>query len=815
MPETHGGDLPELRLFAEEALLRLGRVPAHPELDALRLAAEKLAGKIIENSDKRVKIGLFGGFSVGKSLLLGTVLGNPLLLPVHNQATTANVAVLRLTQSDGDVAEITGARAEYLSDAELSAYITQLLNHAAEAADQANVPKDESVLLRTLPHEPRSLPALQTFLSEQSAARPNSSLPALLAEVGKLRDALAAVSPGTAEDLDQAALTELLTQAEGRDGPRTATAAIGVRRAMVRRLVLEVAVPVATWNLAELHGAEIEFVDVPGRGGGEDWARHEFLTTLEIGAVTVALVMFSADRARTAERLTLNNLIYHSGRLPEDFEDCLFAAAGKFDGLQGLPWRLLADDERTSLLPSPPTEQQLFDAAGDIRGVFTAARELLPPGRDDRVLVISSLVSLARAAEDGLTEQWAKDVVAKLALRKEVDEAREKAAGWARVGFPPGEAGAALRAFTEDGGIARLKAKLFAHARGRGLDLHVRGLGRDVATLAEHERELEKIQARLGPLEVTERETAARLRAAVSSLSNHVSDMRAELWGTLGDPRHRPDGAPSLFDRIRQDAANGVAEWPLWLVLLGSVDNGMIVVRDVPGDGPDDDFDDFDDFDDEDDEPLIPLPTAPVNVRDFLEPYQDTCRSLYGSVGERLTRAVTDWVGGWRRVFAEERLVVEDVLDEPLRALAAEEARRDPAAQYVLALFQSLDWLLGEKALVTRVEGRLASVSPPAARDLDASFPFDPARSLAWHPGSPRRGKREYCDMIQVFRLRRDLGEAASGHVGQHLAALQTRACRVLDRRLAEIGSRLVWPDKLSEIIAERESGEGREGAHA
>ncbi|GII65849.1 hypothetical protein Skr01_59340 [Sphaerisporangium krabiense] len=814
MPENRGGDLPDLALQAKEALLRLQQVPAHPELDALRLAAEKLATKVVENSEKKVRIGLFGGFSVGKSLLLGTLLGNPLLLPVHNQATTANVAVLRLTQSGDDTARITGGRAEYLSDAELSGYVARLLDHAAEAADQANVPKEESARLRTLPREPRSLPALRDFVRDQAAARPHSSLSLLLAEIDKLGDAMQAVQPGTAEDLDPDGLMELLTQAEGRDGPQDAPSGLGVRRAMVRRLVLEVSVPVATWNLAGLHGAEVEFVDVPGRGGGEDWARHEFLTGLEIGDVTVAMVMFSADRARTAERLTLSNLIYHTGRLPEDFEDCLFASVGKFDAVPGLPWLLLSEDERTSLLPSPPTEAQLFDAAGDIRGIFTAARELLPPGRDDRIVVISSLVHLARAADAAPTEQWARDVTAKLSRRKEVDEAREKADGWARIGFPPGEIGAALRAFTEDGGIARLREKLFAHARGRGLDLHVRQVARDVTALAEHEAELERIQARLGPLEVTERETAARLRAAVAALSSHVSDMRAELWGTLGDPRHRPDGAPSLYDRIRQDAANGVAEWPLWLVLLGSVDNGMIVVRDAPG-GPHAGDDDWDDVDDEDEEPLVPLPTAPVNVRDFLSPYQETCRSLYGSVNDRVTRAVADWVGGRRRAFAEQRLVVEEVLDQRLREAAAQEALRDPAAQYVLALFQALDWLLGEKALVKRVEGRLASVSPPSAQELDASFPFDPTRSLAWHPGSPRRGKREYCDMIQVFRLRRELGEAASGHVGQHLAALQARACRVLDARLASIGSRLVWPDKLSEIISARETGEDAGGAHA
>lgn len=807
MPESRGGDLRELRRSAQEALQRLGRIPEHPELDPVRREAERLARHIIDNSDKKVRIGVFGGFSVGKSLLLGTLLGNPRLLPVHNQATTANVAVLRLTQSDGRTAEIRGAQVEYLDQDELTRYLAHLLRTAAEAGQRADVAPQDLALLHGLPPEPRSLPALRGWLHEQAARRPQSSLAPLLAEVAKLQAALELVAPGTGERIDAGGeLFELLTQDEGRDGAGGGSR-FGLRRAMIRRLLLDVAVPVSAWNLAALHGATVEFVDVPGRGGGEDAARHEFLTALEIAEIDVAMIMVAAERARTTERFSLNDLIYATGRTSEDFADCLFAVISKFDGLQGLPWQLLDDRQQASRLPSPPTEADLFAASGDLRGIFTAARELLPSGRDDRIAVVSPLVHLARAAADPVAGPWAEELAAGLRLRKEVADAGAKADAWRVVGFPAGEVGAMLRAFAEDGGIARLREKLVVHARSRGLEQRYRALARQAAALADHEAELARIQERLGPLEVTERESAARLRAAVEALSAHAADMRAELWSVLGDPRRRPQGGLSLYERIQQDAVYAVADWPMWSILFSSVDGDLVIVRDTEDPWPDDDEEDEEDR-------LIALPSLPTAAADFLAPYRDTCRSLHRRAADLIVDAVAAWESRWRRAFAEERRIVTETIDDRLRARVEKLPAYDPQTVYIRALFQALDRLLADGGLSERVRRELEKAEPPSDAEIDRTFPFDAARALAWHPRSPRYGRAGYCDLIQVFRLRRELGTAATGHIGRYLGALQQRACQTLDKRLAAIIPRLTWPEGLTELIAEHET-DGGETVHA
>ena len=62
----------------------------------LRARIEQSATEVIRAADDPVTLGIVGEFSVGKSLLLGTLLGRPDLLPVEDRATTGNVTALHL-----------------------------------------------------------------------------------------------------------------------------------------------------------------------------------------------------------------------------------------------------------------------------------------------------------------------------------------------------------------------------------------------------------------------------------------------------------------------------------------------------------------------------------------------------------------------------------------------------------------------------------------------------------------------------------------------------------------------------------------------
>ena len=51
---------------------------------------------LLRVADDPISIGMVGEFSKGKSLLLGTLMGEPDMLPVERRATTGNVTALHL-----------------------------------------------------------------------------------------------------------------------------------------------------------------------------------------------------------------------------------------------------------------------------------------------------------------------------------------------------------------------------------------------------------------------------------------------------------------------------------------------------------------------------------------------------------------------------------------------------------------------------------------------------------------------------------------------------------------------------------------------
>ncbi|WP_329014944.1 hypothetical protein [Streptomyces sp. NBC_00690] len=87
-------NLAELRRFADEtlAMLEQQEIPGTQEAHDRNAEVMRFVLELRDRVRKPVTFGVVGEFSVGKSLLLGSVLGRPDLLPVEDRKATGNVS---------------------------------------------------------------------------------------------------------------------------------------------------------------------------------------------------------------------------------------------------------------------------------------------------------------------------------------------------------------------------------------------------------------------------------------------------------------------------------------------------------------------------------------------------------------------------------------------------------------------------------------------------------------------------------------------------------------------------------------------------
>ncbi len=775
MSEISIGDLRGFREQAESVLERLQHAPEHPELIGLRADIQSLAQAIIEQSDYRVTIGLFGEFSVGKSLILGTLLGNPLLLPVYNQPATCNVSVLELHQCSDGTARIVEGRIDYFETADLDAYITKLIDEAGRRGRQLGLAEQVLGELSSLPPGPESVEALSSWIVKHAPAR--TTLLTLREEVEARASALAAEPPpGPSEPIgpDQLPLVVSRDSAMSRrelPDPH----GLRIRRPLIRRVWLDVAVPVWAWNLSEMRGAQVLLIDLPGRQGGDAAVRDEYLGGRELADITTGLIVLNADRSAATGPLSLVDLMFAHRRSHAQLQDRVLVAAGRFDGVQGLPEDQLLDDAGQSLLHQPPEEEELLAGSADLTAIVKAARSLLPPGGDDRIAFVSPFIAIARAKQEGEARWDREQVMNMLGFRSSILQAGEKADDWRKVGFPDTEIGAALTELAADGGMKRLSKMITRHVTEHGLELVVDDVGGRAAELGRRLKEFEEQSAELGAWDAPDFQEEVRIREAIQVLDDTLSDLQGRVWIELGDPHHHGEpGKPSLHQRVEQDAAHLIFGWPQWRLLLGAVQNGVIVVRSSTRDEDEED----EDWWGEEDAP-------PVVAGNFLEPFQRACQELQSRARDQVTRMVDEWLRDWQSTSAEPREILREALNDEVR-LAAKEAGRATAS-----VVGAIDRALTGDYLSGRVQVGVDKVAPPSTEDITQAFPFDPVRAFAWHPESGRRGLPEYCHAIQVPRLRRELVAAATAHVSGYLSDLQQHACDELSRGMERIQQQL------------------------
>ncbi|MGE3284670.1 MAG: hypothetical protein AB7J32_01050 [Pseudonocardia sp.] len=740
----------------------------HAEALDERTGVLRMAEALARDAVREVRFGMFAESSAGKSLLVGALVGNPLLLPVDLRTVTCTITELRLQPVEVEVARITAASAEYLRNDEVAEYIGRLL---AETGRHVHSAGGDADALRGLPADWAGLHRLGELLADPGALRLGGNARAdLLDEVRAMLSARTAMDslgivPGAVEELERDGTVDRDAFADLVDHGATGPAA--GRQAMVRRVVVDVEVPVDLWGRGLLHGAGVRLVDVPGTRSGRRPVRDGYLRDREIDAVDTALVFLDSTPGSVSESRELEDRLRRRA-------DAVLVVAGRFDRTHEVPGVLL-DDPRVAA-----EEAAVLERSPELRMLVAAARALLPPGGDERVFFVSPYATMALA--DELELGWsARDTAATLRAGQGVATARDRIEGWRKVGRIPGALGAALAAFTVDGGLDRLRRGMARHAADVGVDQALRRLLEQAEDLRLAVERLERLRAELGEVHQGDDDARRLFERVLGTIAGRVVETRKTLAQRLADPEAAPRGGESPAERVRREAERVVYDWPEWKLLFDAVIDGRVVAE-APADLPEEWRD------------LLDAQHVPVDVAEFRAPYREACRMIAEASSRIVEQRVEAHLRECGLVTPDERQLLQAVLTEPVRGELAN-VRVGPAL--LLAVERVT------RPEVTAATACAAAENPPEAPEDGRRFPLDPARALAWHPDSPRRDRESYTGLGQLLRLRCEMADAVTDERLQLLAGQLAAAATALARQLQAVNGALTKAQQNSaELVA-------------
>ncbi len=818
-----GADLLVNRAYANSVLEDIRNTEPYPELAAESDTLARSAEAVAAATEQIVSVGFFGEYNTGKSLTLGTLVGNPLLLPVKSEPATANITRLRLTQSTNDrPAEITDAYAEFVRADELGGYRAAILREAADTLRKLGL-RAEADEIEAMGASPDMLPKLVTVLERIGAD--SSLLTAMATEVREF-DATLQASPLLGEQvrLDQADPWGLIAYGAGdpsiEHGPNPRD-----YRALVRQIVLDVSVPVWAWNLQPLRGAKLHLIDIPGVGGHT--FRDSYVGRQELEKVTAALAVVSATRSAAVDSWRyVDQLAQRVGR--DELYRRLMIAATRFDSLTGVPGSLLDDVGQPRFGPSWSEED--FLALDETVSVSALIREIRSRAHD-RFAFVSPLVTIGKVDRAKDVRWNPAQVIRRLLISgQDVEDAVGRAEGWAKVGVPDGPVGQALRDFWTDGGMERLRTKLTEYVLKDGISAHADDVAAQAQALRrEHERFRERVAAseagRSPQVKMRQRRQDAR-----AALRRHVDGLRTAAAQELRDPRRPPaDGMPSLWDLLEQKCTHLVYSWPQWELLFGSVrerDNLVVVPRDAlsraaePPEGstapaltaaepspaaasPATDAASAEDWIAayDPDQPPVEQPTEPppVMAGDLRAPFVQSCADLRGQIREMVTKHVETWCRDRDRAVDNERKIVGDWL-KPFA---------DQGNAAVRLYYGPILYATDPDLTVGYLSRRMDDVRGPGEPETAGSFPLDPGRALPWHPDSPRRKQVDAAGPVQVQRIRGVLVAALVREGSGFVNLLLDEAAKGIDRLACEAREQLTKSDALAGIVAAELGSDG------
>jgi hypothetical protein len=562
-------------------------------------AVRRLADEVIRESTAPVRIGVVGGFSAGKSLLLGALIGNARVFPVEARPTTGNIAAVRLRAEPGlERTEIVSRRVEWLDRAAATDCVLAMLERAGRLSEGLpDVDRARLAQLRAQAEQRQEIWGEAMAWAEQSwdrsGAPPNPSFRGVLRELtwfarccsspaGKAlltrlersstipddHVARAALLLPAAVDLAGMAFAELPRAPARPEAPEPLTEEF-VRSVfpLVRRVDLDVRVPAALWDLAgRPDSPPFLLLDSPGLGASQSGARDTFLCKEELREVQTILIVLSAASAGSAVGNSLFGELQET-RKGEDLTHNILVVVNRFDEFpNGAPDPQTvreADLERTA----PSLHQIRLDTANLTRS----------PGR---VVFASAMYAVERLPPSFQVVPDTFQAEAVRSLRNWYAEDRER---WERLADELHEASPRsvlaeqLRAVVFDGGLARLKARLAEHVSQHGL----KQLCDSVLRRAEELREAYRNLPRRPPPGPEGKPGPEALREEVRALRLEYDKIKSEFDRCPPSLSIRRQGKEeTLYEVVKAAVCEGFWDWGVWSDLFNNMHDGRVSAPD-------------------------------------------------------------------------------------------------------------------------------------------------------------------------------------------------------------------------------------------
>jgi hypothetical protein len=823
-------DLDEMRRLARESLEMLERqdVPDTPEGRGCRESVRAEAGELRARADAPVTVGVVGEFSVGKSLLLGTLLGRPDLLPVESRPTTGNITMLLLTPGRpgqptraDDTAEV-----RFLGGSHLAKCVHEILDALADDLDRDHPELGAGAVLRDYDplHDPggwsrfdRWLPCLWGEPLPGGTGLPGTPVAAnhrdAATELCRLRDAhrnqvdylgrdaLLGQSVNVPLALVRAALNLPQTAAPEDKPPRAVVFSLTASQVqadakalsdslpLIERVVLRVRVAPEHWALDRMLAEhEVQMVDFPGIGAIGSNLRDSYLSRTELMSVHTILLVLRADRTEAKAALGFWKMLEADGRPKEALRQAALIASNVFDSavVPRLP-------------PGPLTGTVLAAGADEINGLQAIAGRFV--GDDGRVAVVSSLAAIKHY---GLDYPELSD-----ASRHRIDSAVQGLpTSGSRLWEPvadrleqadPGSAWIGrLRSYDDDGGIKGLQQMIEGHLLEHGRAQKLERAGQSAQKLTAALKAL-RGQVRLAGIG-DRRAEYARLAVHHAAMETRIKGMLAEL-DALRVSRRGSDPVADTAPRIAAvaDAAReAVYSWTEWQQLFDRAENDeqhlvtrsaaparrpaieISRVRPRPGASAPAPAGDS--------EP-VPVDSSDTFIGQFVQMVDDHCAGV--------REAVAFWLKQWAQRHQPACDASRDWWDEPETGPLLDEIYLRRLGSSGLAQ-RRLDALWEALAPVDLVDAVARHLESPGERAREAwirHFPARPGHALAWHHLMPEiqpdLDQRER-HPLNVVQLRAYTAQAAATLVAQHLADLLSTVSRELTSRYREASAYLL-----------------------
>ncbi len=761
----------EVAGWRADAELLHGALHRHPfsadeSLLALRDAVARQAVEVMGQADEPITVGVVGGYSVGKSMLLGCLLGRPDLLPTEQRATTGNVTALLLTPGrpgEGTRREDTAA-VTYLSEDEFRACVGHML---ATLVREVRVvfPDADTGTIQDYDPLAQGWEPLEDWCREHlwAAAEGNPEHRKIAHELLTLRDAhlsaggllgrtlsLPADFDRDSIDLgDDEPVPGLFPRRSVRPVTRQAAENGGeelrVTFPLVKRVSYRVRVDPAVWPLDGLRDRnEVVLLDFPGLTARRSALRDEYLSSHELRHVHTIIVVIDAERPSTDvpdkfySMLQRHKLGPGAEREPElDMElmrDYILVAGNRFDLV------LPPDPEGTGPLDS----RRLRESSQNLRGLWNTALGLVQK-RTDRILLTSGPVAMARTGLNGVfLGEEGKQVKAAMSGAGKCADAWRPIAGRMAAADPGDPLFRALDGFSRDGGMDGLRGLLESHVRDHGLKNKTETVRQCHRRMCSDMLRLKRLLESGERGEDADEEARRALTELFGSFRSHHQSLMASLE-TLRDSRslvtseQRP-----LLEQLRASMISEVMRWSEWQTVLSRVQGGYVKKsrprrRSTAAWGLD--------------EVIGSDERGNETTGTFLGPYRATFQSAVHHGRTELAKALSHW-------FEERNAELQPLRDrleqeETARSLDLGLPRYDQGradTRRRLALLADLSWM------VERIPVLLRSL--PADDLVERSYPLHVDRALPWHRSLP-----EPEDIVQrlarhqfyLIRLQREL----------------------------------------------------------